>query len=137
MIDESEAIEAVRAALGESVSQYDAAGHQFRASQLERSVLWSVWIVESNNMVLPGSSIFVGPDRRVWTFSSNPGIHDFDLVRRSLNHIYEDGLADRVENDAFADRIAEITAMRSQRYRDILKDAEGGALRAQKRPKLP
>ena len=88
-------------------------------------------------MVLPGSSIFVGPDRRVWTFSSNPGIHDFDLVRRSLNHIYEDGLADRVENDAFADRIAEITAMRSQQYRDILKDAEGGALRAQKRPKLP
>ena len=88
-------------------------------------------------MPLAGTMTVVGPDRRVWRFSSNPGIHDPHLVVASLAGLYREGVTDLVEDGRLADRIAEATQARRLQEREIVKDARAGSLRTPPDRRLP
>jgi hypothetical protein len=130
-ITEAEAIAAVR---GDTEGE----GLEFHAVRLEGTELWAVGATEdATGMPLAGTLTVVGPDRRVWRFSSNPGIHDPHLVVASLAALYHEGVTKLVEEDRLADRIAEATQARRAQERDIVKDAQAGSLRTPPDRRLP
>lgn len=99
--------------------------------------LWSVAAVSVRGMVEPGALVLVGPDLRVWAFSSNPGIHDSDTVLIALSGIYAAGVADQVDGEGLAARIASATSAIHEQRRSIVADAKAGALRAAQPRRLP
>src|SRR5688500_9696612 len=54
--------------------------------------LWGVNGTDENGMSYAGSAIFVGPDERLWSFSSNPSIHDYDVAIALLDLAYNENL---------------------------------------------
>lgn len=113
------------------------AGHRHVARAVGGSTLWSVATVDEHGRAYLGSYNLVGPDKRVWAFSSNPGIHDPDLVAASLERLYQAGLADRVEPEHLAARVRELTDARQEALREVLRSAEAGELRDRPPRNLP
>lgn len=109
-----------------------------RPTRLGGTDLWSVAFVdEGSGLPLPGALTVVGPDRRIWVFSSNPAIHNAEIVVSALAEIYRAGAAPFVEADKLAARISEATEAQRQLIRTIVSDAKASALRTQGRRHLP
>lgn len=132
MSTEAEVIDAARSFLGDGFG-----GHDVRAVEDRNTGIWSVGIVDSNGMVEAGAVILVGPDKRVWSFSSNPSIHDRELAMTVLSELYRRGVADSVESQVLACRIAELTSLRREHSDDLIKAAEAGELRTVTKRTLP
>lgn len=99
--------------------------------------LWTVHAVDGDGRPWPGVLVVVGRDLKVWTFSSNPGIHDPDTAFAALAGIYEADVASFVDPDLLAERITEATAEIRAVRRAIVADAEAGQLRARPQSRLP
>ncbi len=125
-------------AIAAVLSETDGEGFEFHAVRLGGTELWAVGVAEeASGMPLAGTMTVVGPDRRVWRFSSNPGIHDPQLVAASLAALYREGVTDLVEDARLADRIAEATQARRVQEREIVTDAQAGSLRRPPDRRLP
>jgi hypothetical protein len=105
-------------------------GDRIVANRVGGSDVWSVGIRDDKGRPYVGSAQFVGPDGRLWRFSSNPGIHDYELVRRVLVGIYDSNIADFVDETVLFDRLKELTEATGKAVRALVKDAEAGSLRA-------
>jgi hypothetical protein len=113
-------------------------GVRYEASRLGGTELWSVvGFEEGTNSPLIGSFAVVGPDHRLWQFSSNPAIHDPNLVVAALEALYREGVADLVEANLFAERITDATKTRLEQVSGIVKDATAGSLRRRTERRLP
>ena len=113
-------------------------GLRYEANKVAGTDLWSVGAFDGlNDMPLPGGAFFVGPDMRVWSFSSNPGMHDRGLVIAVLSAIYREGVAGAVEQDALAEAIREATVVRQRQVREIVGQAAAGSLRTRPSRPLP
>jgi hypothetical protein len=97
-IDAEAAIEAARALFGETPDRIIALA--------AGDGLWYVNAVDSEGRPWAGSSVIVGPDGQVWSFSSNPAIPDPAVVDEAVAGIYQRGVAGFVEPALLADRIA-------------------------------
>jgi hypothetical protein len=84
-----------------------------------------------------GTATVIGPDERVWVWSSNPGIHDFALAITLLGVAFESGLAIHLDQEAFERRLADLTERRRQDVKDFVADLRSGSLRARKTTHLP
>lgn len=105
----------------------------FRATAVEGTDLWSVGVFErDDHLPMPGAWFLVGPDARVWTFSSNPGIHHPALVVSAVARLYGAGAVDHVEPAPLAARLQSLTQLVEAEVRNLVSDAAGGDLR--KRP---
>ena len=111
-------------------------GHRLQATARGEE-LWSVAAVNERGMVEPGALVVVGPDLRVWVFSSNPSIHDSDTALFVLECIYAAGVADHVDTETLADRVALATSAAQEQRRSIVEDAVAGSLRAARPRRLP
>lgn len=100
-----------------------------RAEKLGGTDLWAVNAFDEFDRPWAGSFTIVGPDRRVWSFSSNPGLHDPDLVVAVLARLYEQRLTELVSAELLSDRLAKVTAEREQQTRGIVNAAAAGELR--------
>ncbi len=130
MLSEARAIKAVEAVLGEPLY----AG--LRATR-RSDYLWSVVGMDEECKPIPGGGWLVGDDAKVWTVSSNPGIHDWDTGVRLLNRLYSEDLAAQVEPEAFAERLREVTERRLALEAEVVRDARAGALRQRSGRVLP
>lgn len=84
-----------------------------------------------------GAVNLVGPDGRLWTLSSNPGIHDFDMAVDLLDRAYREGFADQLDGDQFLSRVREVTESREAQTRQFIADLRSGSLRTSKPRRLP
>ena len=126
MLRDSQAVEAVEAALGGT--RYD------RLMATRRSDhLWSVAAMDEEGRPVAGGGWLVGDDAKVWSLSSNPGIHDWGLAVRLLDRLYSEGLAAHVEPESFAERLREVTQQRAELEAEVIRDARAGALRRNSR----
>ncbi len=130
MIDSAEAA----AAVADSLPGTDI---DLRAERLGGTDMWSVAVLDEHGRPEPGSFLIVGPDRRVWSFSSNPSIHDPHLVVAVLAGLYAEHLADQVDANLLEDRIAQLTAERAEHARGVVKSAAAGELRRHSPRTLP
>ncbi len=130
MLPESRAVEAVEALLGEWLYA------DFRATR-RSDYLWSVVAVDEGGRPVPGGGWLVGDDAKVWTLSSNPGIHDWDMGIRLLNRLYSEDLAAHVEPESFGERLREVTERRMALEAEVVRDARAGALRRRPGRVLP
>jgi hypothetical protein len=105
-------------------------GHSVIAKPAGGGVIWSVRAVDEEGEGYVGVTAFVGEDGRVWTFSSNPRIHDYDLTRRVLASIYRDGSADQVDDDRLSDALACLTATVFNLVTELRSEASSGKFRA-------
>jgi hypothetical protein len=103
----------------------------------QRDGLWTVHAVDGDGRPWPGVLVVVGPDLKVWTFSSNPGVHDPDTVFAALVGIYEADVAPFVDPDVLAERLAAATAEIRALRRTIIANAKAGELRTQPQHPLP
>lgn len=132
-MDEQTAIEAARPMFGRLDS-----GSRLFAMRLDSLVeLWTVNAADAQGLPWAGSQILVGPDGKVWSFSSNPGIHEQRIVVDALVGIYEAQLATAVDVGALADRIELATRRARDECKAILADAAAGELRGRRRRELP
>jgi hypothetical protein len=100
-----------------------------RAERLGGTDMWSVAVLDEHGRPEPGSFLIVGPDRRVWSFSSNPSIHDPHLVVAVLAGLYAEHLADQVDANLLEDR--------AEHARGVVKSAAAGELRRHSPRTLP
>lgn len=98
---------------------------------------WRVNALDAAGRPYAGSNLIVGPDRRLWVFSSNPGIHDFGLVDRTLSALYSEGLQSVVDPDLLAEALQVMTAQRREAERGLIEQAKAGELRARGPRHLP
>ena len=115
----------------------DVAKADVGAQLLPGTPLWSVQAFDEQGRPNAGAGYFVGPDRRLWQISSNPGIHDYDLAVSLLGYAYREGLATRLDEDLFSARLREITESRESEVRRFAADLRGGALRHASERRLP
>lgn len=106
-----------------------------RAERLGGTDMWSVAVLDEHGRPEAGSFLIVGPDRRVWSFSSNPSIHDPQLVVDVLAGLYREQLAEQVDANLLGARIAQLTVERADQARGVLTAA--GELRRQSPRTLP
>ena len=130
MFSDARAIEAVETLVGESLYV------GLRATP-RGDYLWSVVAVDDEGRPVAGGGWLVGDDGKVWSLSSNPGIHDWDMGARLLARLYSEGLASRVEPASFSERLREVTEMRLALEAEVLSDARAGALNGRKDRVLP
>lgn len=108
------------------------------ASQVAGTDLWSVGTFEaSSGMPVAGAAVLVGPDARVWIFSSNPGIHDWELVVAVLDALYREDLTTAVEQEPLGAAIKAATEVRAAQPRQIVASAFAGELKASPTRTLP
>ena len=131
-LDSEAAVAAVEAAHGPPDR-----GASYQASPVPGTSLYSVATVGADGMPYAGSAVYVGPDRRVWSFSSNPGIHDHEFTVRALMRLYEHGIAAAVDERMLAQRVEAITASRRDELDAVLRDAKAGRLRQVPKQPLP
>jgi hypothetical protein len=112
-------------------------GHNVVAHRLPNRMLWSVSVNDETGSPYVGAVNLVGPDGRLWTLSSNPGIHDFDLAVDLLDRAYREGLADQLDGDQFVSRVRKVTESREAQMRQFIADLRGGSLRTPKPRRLP
>jgi len=127
MLSQSEAVTAVRQVLGEPTR-----GGELRAVQ-QGERLWSVSLIEPDGRPSAGGAWLVGPDGKVFSISSNPGIHDWPLALRLLDEVYRAGVDHAVEPAAFEHRLRTLTEEREALVKRVLADARAGSLRASTR----
>lgn len=130
MLSEAEAIEAAAEDFGDSALDV-------RAQRLGGTSLWAVNAFDEFDRPWAGSFTIVGPDSRVWSFSSNPSIHDPKLVVAVLARLYEQSLTEQVSTELLSDRLAKVTAEREQQTRGIVNAAAAGELRPSRPRVLP
>ena len=131
-ISAAEAADVRRQALGDMPE-----GDRVEAHAVADSDLWSVTPMDSQGRPYAGSAMFVGPDRRLWTLSSNPGIHDTELATSLLAAAYREHLTDRLDETLFAERVGRMTAEGLAAKREFMTDLVGGALRTPVKRSLP
>ena len=112
-------------------------GHEVKASRVGGSHLWNVNAVDEQGRGYVGTRYIVGPDGRLWTFRSNPSIHDPDLADAVLAALYAKGVADRVEDDHLAAFIASRTAQKAEWVHQAVEQATSGGLRSTSPRALP
>jgi hypothetical protein len=103
-------------------------GHSFRATQIAATVLWTVVPVDDEERPYAGGQSIVGPDRRVWAISSNPGIHDSDLAVDALQALYHADVAHRVEADHFHEWLSSETRRRNGLIPALVAAAVDGSM---------
>jgi hypothetical protein len=129
-IDQAEAVRVLASATG-------TAERSIRAARIGGTELWSVGQLDEQGRPLAGAMSIVGPDGRLWTFSSNPSIHDPNLVVGALARLYDSDATQLVELDRLADRIRHLTDERQTQLRAIVRDAQAGELRTPPARRLP
>lgn len=112
-------------------------GHSFRVRSVGGGVLWSGACVDDAGMPYAGGAWLIGPDERVWTVSSNPGIHDYDLGVELLEAAYRSTLSDQLDSAKLSERLAQLTQRRRDDVRTFLRDLRAGLLRDRGNPRLP
>jgi hypothetical protein len=75
-----------------------------------------------------GGGWLVGPDRQVWTVSSNSGIHELGMAARLVGALYDRGLAGHVDPDRLSHRLRTLTEAREALVRDVIAEAAAGQL---------
>lgn len=103
------------------------------ASAVADGALWSVHIEDAQGRPAAGGAWLVGPDAQVFSISSNPGIHDWELAKRLLAAIYREGVAVAVDPGIFADRLRRLTEEREALVSEVLAEAKAGSLRPLRR----
>ena len=103
-------------------------GHGIVARRVGGTNLWSVNVVDDQGRGYVGSNQLVGPDGRLWRFSSNPQIHDWHIVERVLVRLYNKNAAENVDESSLADRIKQVTVLVEEEVRKVVKDAQSGIL---------
>lgn len=93
--------------------------------------------VDSGGRPWVGALVVVGPDLKIWTFSSNPAIHDQDASVACVAGIYRAGVANAVDPDLLAERLAALTVDARRQEAAILADAAAGSLRRRQDRQLP
>lgn len=133
-ISEDEAGEILKAHLRETAGPDP--DLRFRATPIPNTSMWSVTAYHDAGHAGPAIAVayIVGPDRKVWVFSGNPQIHDVPLAIGILRRIYKERLADHVEPERFATRLAEVTDQRRVLAESLVTDARSGVLKSQHRP---
>lgn len=76
----------------------------------------------------PGAFHVVGPDGHLWSFSSNPSIHDPALVVSILERLYGLNLVDLVSEELLIARVTSLTRDRFAQLDQVLQDAASGSL---------
>ena len=130
MIEEKDAVQTFAEAAGRSA-------RSCRAHRIGGTDLWSIGLLDDQGRPEPGTFTVVGPDRRIWGFSSNPMIHDPSLVGSVLHALYRAGLTSLVEDDPLQERFRELTAQRIAQTRNVVQAAEAGELRSRPPRLLP
>lgn len=120
---ESDAVASVQEVYGELP-----VGHGFNASPVAATVLWSVVPIDDDKRPYAGGTYFVGPDNRVWTISSNPGIHDSSLAVEALQALYDADLAGRVDADHFDGWLSSETQRRNGVIPGLIAAAADGSM---------
>jgi hypothetical protein len=90
-----------------------------------------LWDVELTNGEphIGGMSTIVGPDGKIWTFSSHPASHDPGIVELALFELYTEGVADLVDPGALADQLEVISNQKNDAIRALSDAARRGDLR--------
>jgi hypothetical protein len=112
-------------------------GHNVVAHRLPNRMLWSVSVSDETGSPYVGAVNLVGPDGRLWTLSSNPGIHDFGPAVDLLDRAYREGLTDQLDDDQFVSHVREVTESREAQTRQFIADLRSGSLRTPKPRRLP
>lgn len=112
-------------------------GHTIVATPLPGDHLVSVALIDEDQRPESGAVTVIGPDERVWTWSSNPGIHDLDLAVALIHVAYEEGMADLVDDREFTQRLTNLTARRHEDVRQFKADLLAGSLRPPRTRRLP
>ncbi|WP_157437858.1 hypothetical protein [Actinoplanes subtropicus] len=112
-------------------------GHSFGVTPAGDGVLWSGVCVDDAGRPEPGGAWLIGPDERVWTVSSNPGIHDYDLGVELLEAAYRSGLSNYLDPAKFGERLTQLTQRRLDDARAFLRDLRAGSLRDRADRRLP
>jgi hypothetical protein len=105
-------------------------GHRLVATPVAGTEIWHVGMQDDHGRAYAGANMLVGPDGRLWTFSSNPAIHARHLVEQVLATIYSKRLAAEVDEVVLGERIRTLTEEQDQAVRALIKSAQGGELRA-------
>jgi hypothetical protein len=92
--------------------------------------LWSVGLTSEDeaNWITGGRRTILGPDGKAWTFS-NRNIHDPEIVKKALTHLYIEGVADLVDPDRLAEQVKVITQEKDGAIFGLADAARRGDLR--------
>jgi hypothetical protein len=132
---EADAIAAYEEAFFRAFPGAERSGTRVVVRQVQRTDLWHVATVDiESGEVSGGANIFVGPDGQVWPFSSNPRMHDWELVPRVLQAIYRAGVANRRHPAVLLDRVEQMTQRRNDEVTELLDQARRGELRSPREP---
>lgn len=115
----------------------DVRGGHYVASPVGGTSLMLVVGQDDQEQPFVGGGWLVGPDRQVWTVSSNSGIHEFGISARLVGALYRRGLADRVDPDLLSDRIRTLTEAREALVREVIAEAAARQLGVRKPRQLP
>jgi hypothetical protein len=115
----------------------DLRGGRYVASPVDGTSLMLVVGQDDQENPFVGGGWLVGPDRQVWTVSSNSGIHEFGISARLVGALYDRGLAGRVDPDQLSHRIRTLTEAREALVRDVIAEAAAGQLGMPKPRQLP
>jgi hypothetical protein len=132
-ISQEQACEAVQSHLrGQSVGGEPEL--EFRAAPVRETPMWAVraYAVEPGPGVV-GPTYLVGPDRKVWTFSGDPQVHDLGVAIDALVRVYAEQLAGQVDPGLLAERVRELSAQRRALLDAVVSDARAGVLKVQRR----
>ena len=108
------------------------AGHAVHVVPTGSGVLWAGNPVDDAGRPFPGGVALIGPDERVWSLSSNPGIHDYELGVRLLEAAYRCGFADHLDPAAFEQRLSMLTTRHLDDHREFVRDLKAGQLRGRR-----
>ena len=123
VLSEAEAVSAVQ-------QLHDEPAHGARLQAVRQGErLWSVTLVDADGGASAGGAWLVGPDYKVFSISSNPGIHDWRLAIRLLDAVYAADVAEAVEPAAFEKRLRTVTQEREALAKQVLAEARAGTLR--------
>lgn len=103
-------------------------GHRILARRVGGSSIWSVNAVDDRGRGYIGVNQLVGPDGRIWRFSSNPAVHDYQIVKSVLYRLYQSGAAGEVDQHAVARRVEAITRAQEAAVQQLADDALAGTL---------
>jgi hypothetical protein len=93
--------------------------------------LWSVWVEpdDQDDFFTGQGMTILGPDGRVWKFSSNESVHERRIVEMALTHLYIEGVAHLVDPDALKEQVGVITSQRNHAVWALAEAGGRGELR--------
>jgi len=101
-------------------------GDRVVARRVRDSSIFSVCAIDQRGRGYIGVNLLVGPDGRVWRFSSNPGIHDPGVVESVLCELYESDDRGAADQQAVRGRVERITRQQAGEVRQHIDDDPGG-----------